>query len=116
MTIKDDGSERVFKANVLVHFGMREDVWIWNNPTGVFRAYDNPNRVVRVGIAGQPDLMGIWCRPNQWNKNIREAREHLGLRPKADKHWPEKFGQALAIEVKRKGGRQSLAQLNWQLA
>ena len=52
-------SEARVKNEILRQLGKRSDVFIWNAPVGTFRAYDDPSRIIKVGIPGQPDLMAV---------------------------------------------------------
>lgn len=43
----------------LVAVGARPDVLVWRQQSGLFRSYDNPDRVVRVGTPGMADSMMV---------------------------------------------------------
>lgn len=43
----------------LVVLGSKPGFVIFKNVTGVFRALNNPDKVVRVGLEGSPDLIGF---------------------------------------------------------
>lgn len=51
-------SERNIKNEILLDFGQASDIYIQNQPTGVFRAMDS-DRVIRVGNPGQSDLLAV---------------------------------------------------------
>lgn len=60
---------------------------VWNNPTGVARALQPPHQVIRYGLPGSPDIIGVACLPCP--------------------HCGQPVGRALGVEVKTPGGRQS---------
>lgn len=71
---------------------------IWRQQSGVFRAYDNPQNVVRVGQPGMADslaVVAVTITPDMVGKTV---------------------GVAVAAEYKTDRGRQSEAQVNWQRA
>ena len=43
----------------LLAVGQRDDVLIWRQMVGTFRAYTNPNRIIKVGNAGDSDAMSV---------------------------------------------------------
>lgn len=43
----------------LIALSQRNDVLVWRNTVGLFRAMDNPSRLVRVGVNGSADILGI---------------------------------------------------------
>ena len=51
--------ETVIKNEILLELGCRPDVYIQNQPTGTFRAWDDPRRPVKVGNPGQSDLLAV---------------------------------------------------------
>lgn len=84
----------------LIAVGAKPEVMIWRNQTGVFRAMDNPDRVVKVGQKGAPDTLAVvGCVITQ---------EMVG----------KMVGLAVAIEFKtpRKGSKTSEAQNLWREA
>lgn len=78
--------------------GQRPDVLIWRQQAGLFRAYDDPQRVVRVGIPGAADAMAVVA--------VTIGQQHLG----------QTLGVAVAPEFKTSTGRQKQAQRDWQAA
>jgi len=76
--------ETAIKNRILIELGRDPRVLAWNSPCGVFRAFDDPARVVRIGPAGRADLQGV-----------------------VD-------GRALAIEVKTSTGRLRKEQEAWR--
>lgn len=78
--------------------GGREDCLIWRQQVGLFRAYDNPKRVLRAGMAGQSDS-GMIVR-------VKITPEMVG----------QEVGIAVQPEFKAGKGRQSNNQKNWQKA
>ena len=82
----------------LLAVGARPDVLIWRQQSGVFRSYDDPQRVVRVGVPGLADslaVVAVTVTPDMVGKTI---------------------GVAVAPEFKTAKGRQSEAQRLWQRA
>ena len=43
----------------LLAVGARPDVLVWRQQVGVFRSYDDPDRLVRVGVPGMSDAMAV---------------------------------------------------------
>jgi len=78
--------------------GQRPDVLIWRQQAGLFRAYDNPRRVVRVGIPGASDAMAIVA--------VTITPDMVG----------QTLGVAVAPEFKTTDGRQRAAQRDYQRA
>lgn len=78
--------------------GCRKDVLVWRQQSGVFRSYDDPNRVVRVGQSGMSDAMMV--------VEVEITPDMVG----------RKIGVAVAPEFKTKTGKQSEAQRNWAAA
>jgi len=78
--------------------GGREDCLIWRQQVGLFRAYDNPKRVLRAGMAGQSDS-GMIVR-------VKITPDMVG----------QEVGIAVQPEFKAGNGRQSNNQKNWQKA
>lgn len=58
MAASDRKSEHNIKNEILLDLGQAPDVYIQNQPTGVFRALDS-ERKVRVGNPGQSDLLAV---------------------------------------------------------
>lgn len=82
----------------LLAVGARPDVLIWRQQSGVFRTYDDPSRVVRIGVPGLADSMAVVAvtiTPDMVGKTI---------------------GVAVAPEFKTATGKQSQAQQLWQRA
>lgn len=82
----------------LLAVGARPDVLIWRQQSGVFRSYDDPQRVVRIGQPGMADAMSVVA--------VTITPEMVG----------KTIGVAVAPEFKTNRGRQSEAQANWQRA
>lgn len=71
---------------------------VWRQQSGVFRTYDNPQNVVRIGQPGMADslaVVAVTITPDMVGKTV---------------------GVAVAAEYKTDRGRQSEAQANWQRA
>ena len=92
-----NGETRI-QNNALLAVGQRPDVLAMRLQSGVFRAYDDPSKIVRVGQPGLPDTMMLV----------------------ATEITPDMVGKtvpiAVAAEIKTARGRQSDAQRNWQRA
>jgi len=85
----DTNAERYVKAEILQWLAKcRPDILCWNNPTGKAHFGVDTNSVVRYGLVGSPDIIGIM--PN---------------------------GQFIGIECKRRdGGKQSPEQKAFERA
>lgn len=89
---------RTVQNPALLAVGARPDVLIWRQQSGVFRSYDDPTRVVRVGVTGQADagaIVAVTITPDMVGKTI---------------------GVAVQPEFKAGKGKQREAQVNWQKA
>jgi hypothetical protein len=78
--------------------GQRPDVLVWRQQSGLYRAYDDPDRLVRVGLPGMSDagmIVAMIITPDMVGKTI---------------------GVAVQPEFKTQTGRQSPAQIGWQAA
>jgi hypothetical protein len=78
--------------------GTRQDVMVWKQPVGLFRALEDPDRKVLVGTPGQSDTMAVVAvtiTPDMVGKTI---------------------GVAVAPEFKTTKGKQSDKQKLWQAA
>jgi len=73
-------------------------VIMWRQQAGLYRAYDDPRRVVRVGLAGMADSAMI--------VPVLITQEMVG----------KTLGVAVQVEFKTETGRQSEPQKNWQSA
>lgn len=89
---------RTVQNPALLAVGARPDVLIWRQQSGVFRSYDNPQNVVRVGQVGMADSLAVVA--------VQITPEMVG----------KTIGVAVAAEYKTDTGRQSDAQRNWQRA
>lgn len=82
----------------LLAVGARPDVLIWRQQSGVFRSYDDPNRIVRVGVPGMSDagaIVAVTITPDMVGKTV---------------------GVAVQPEFKTARGTQRDKQANWQAA
>jgi hypothetical protein len=82
----------------LLAVGMRPDVLVWRQQVGVFRAMDNPDRIVKVGVPGMADsgmVVAVVVTPEMVGKTI---------------------GVMVQPEYKTAKGRQREAQKDWQAA
>lgn len=73
-------------------------VLMWRQQAGMYRAYDNPARIVHVGLAGMADSAMI--------VPVKITQEMVG----------QTFGMAVQVEFKTEAGRQSEKQKKWQQA
>jgi len=92
-----NGETKIQNAALLA-VGQRPDVLAMRLQSGVFRAYDDPDKIVRIGQPGLPDtmmLVATQITPDMIGKTIAVA---------------------VAAEIKTAKGRQSEAQRNWQAA
>lgn len=71
---------------------------VWRNQSGLFRSYDNPNRLVRVGVPGMPDVIGV--------VPVTITADMVG----------KTVGVAVGCEVKTPNGKQRDKQELWQRA
>jgi len=78
--------------------GEREDCLIWRQQVGLFRAYDDPSRVIKAGMAGQSDAWMI--------VRVKITQEMVG----------KEIGVAVQPEFKTATGKQSKNQKNWEKA
>ena len=82
----------------LLEVGARSDVLVWRQQVGVFRSYDDPSRVVRVGLPGMSDagmIVAVTITPDMVGKTI---------------------GVAVQPEFKTSKGKQREKQERWQKA
>lgn len=52
-------TETHVKADVLTALGGRVDYMVWNHPTGTGRALSPPYPVIKYGLPGSPDIIGV---------------------------------------------------------
>lgn len=71
---------------------------VWKQPTGVFRAYDNPKQIIKVGTPGQADSMMVVA--------VTITEDMIG----------KTVGLAVAPEFKTDTGKQRQNQIDWQRA
>lgn len=70
----------------------------WRNQVGVFRAYDNPQRIIKIGTPGMADIIDVVpvvITPEMVGKTV---------------------GVAVAMEIKTLTGQQRENQQLWELA
>lgn len=90
--------ETRIQNSALLAVGQRQDVMAMRLQSGVFRSYDDPDKIVRVGQPGLADTMMIVA--------VQITPEMVG----------KTVGVAVAAEIKTAKGRQSAAQRAWQTA
>lgn len=89
---------RLSQNPALLAVGSRPDVLIWRQQSGVFRSYDDPSRIVRVGVPGMADagaIVAVKITPDMVGKTV---------------------GVAVQPEFKTARGTQRDKQANWQAA
>jgi len=69
---------------------------VWRNNTGSFRAMNDPNRIIKVGQVGSPDILAV--RPTVITADM------VG----------QTIGVCVGIEVKTTTGKQRPEQKQWQ--
>lgn len=47
------------RNEILLCVGSSGIARVWPNETGLVRSYQNPARVIRIGMSGAPDILGI---------------------------------------------------------
>lgn len=82
----------------LLAVGQRRDVLAWRQQSGLFRAYDDPSKIVRVGVPGLADSMAVVA--------VTITPDMVG----------RTVGFAVAAEFKTQTGQQSEPQRLWQSA
>jgi hypothetical protein len=90
--------ESEIKREILLELGNDPDFMIWNHPTGVGRTGYDASRVVRFGLEGSGDIIGV--------VRLKILPEHVG----------REFGVAISIETKTKTGKQSEQQKRFERA
>ena len=95
--------------DVLARFGSRPDLMLWRNNVGASRT--PAGRVIRFGTPGAADILGAWRRV----LTVHTVVNPYGFMPH-EKIGPLIVGQAIAIECKRAGEKQSEKQRRWQAA
>lgn len=91
-------NETNLQNQILLDIGTRPDVLAWRQQVGLFRAYDNPERVVRVGTPGMADIgmiVQVEITPDMVGRTI---------------------GVAVQPEVKTLKGSQRKGQEDWMTA
>lgn len=89
--------ETIIQNEAMLEVGCDPDVLVWRQQVGNFRAMDNPNRIVKIGIPGMSDAMMV--------VRVKITPDMVG----------KEIGVAVAPEFKvPKSGRQSDKQKLWQ--
>jgi hypothetical protein len=89
---------RTVQLPAMLAVGGRQDVLCWRQQSGTFRAYDDPQRVVKVGLPGMADAGMVVA--------VKITEAMVG----------KTIGVLTQAEFKTSSGRQSEAQRNWQAA
>lgn len=95
---------RTVQNPAMIEAGMRPDVLVFRQQSGLYRAYDNPDRLVRVGQVGMADLgmiVAVTVTPDMLGKTIgvavqAECKTSRGSQEKDQKTW--------AASVQARGG------------
>lgn len=87
--------ETNIKNEILLAVGGRPDGMAWSQQVGTFRAYDNPERIVKIGQPGMADIMSVVA--------VKITPDMVG----------KTIGVAVAIEAKTLTGRQRDQQILW---
>lgn len=82
----------------LLAVGARPDVMVWKQNVGTLRAYDDPSKIIKVGVPGMSDSMAVVA--------VQITPEMVG----------KTIGVAVAAEFKTNTGRQRPGQREWQAA
>lgn len=91
-------AETNIQNGILLAVGSRPDCMAWRNQVGGFRAMDDPQRIIRVGVPGSPDILSVVAvtiTPDMVGKTV---------------------GVAVGIEAKTASGKQREDQAKWQQA
>lgn len=67
---------RETQAPALLAVGARPDVLVWRQQSGVFRSYDDPQRIVRVGVPGMADagmIVAVTVTPDMVGRTLGVA-------------------------------------------
>lgn len=91
-------AETKIQNQMMLDVGLRDDILLWRQQVGIFRAYDDPSRVVHVGQPGMADLGAI--------VRVKITPEMVGM----------EVGIALQPEVKTPKGEQRKKQIGWMSA
>jgi hypothetical protein len=87
--------EGAIKNSILLALGEQGDVLAWNAPCGVFRSFDDPQRIVRVGPPGRADILGV-CNGRAIAIEVKTATGRL--RPDQER-WRDAFTQRGGVWV-----------------
>jgi len=80
----------------LLAAGSDSSVLVWRQQSGVLRAFDDPRRVVKVGVPGMSDLLAVVA--------VQITEDMVG----------KTVGVAVAAEIKTDTGKQRPNQRLWQ--
>jgi len=75
--------------SILLACGKLSDVMIWKVQVGVFRAMENPKRIVKTGEPGHPDILAV-LGPDGIAVGI-EAKTGNAIQNPAQKAWQKAF-------------------------
>ena len=95
---------RTVQNPAMLAAGMRPDVLVWRQQSGLFRSYDDPDRLVRVGQVGMADLgmiVAVTITPDMVGKTIGVAVQPE-CKTRTGKH--EQDQKAWAASVQARGG------------
>lgn len=102
--------EKQVKHAILAEYGARDDMMLVVRDVGVARTLKG-DAIIRFNKKGEADIQGVWRRTYRViHKNSRNVFHDY------EKEERKTVGQAIAIEVKRPGGKQRPDQKLWQKA
>ena len=87
---------RLVAHPAMLAVGARPDVMIWKQTVGTLRAYDDPAKIIKVGVPGMADSMAVVA--------VTITPDMVG----------RTIGVAVAAEFKTATGRQRPGQKLWQ--
>lgn len=89
-------AEKVIQNNAMLAVGLDPDVMIWRQQVGTFRSYNDPARIVKVGVSGMSDTLAI--------VKVKITPDMVG----------KEIGVAVAPEFKTPTGGQRKNQKDWE--
>lgn len=82
-------SEAKIKNDILLRFGARADLRMWNNPTGAVKVGD---RYIKYGLVGSADILGILKGGRFLAIEVKTATGRQSEPQKAFQRMIERFG------------------------
>lgn len=103
--------ESNLRDEILRLWGARPDLMLWRNNVGVGRGLSNAQSIIKFGLVGSADIMGVWRRTH----TIKTVTNPNSFTP-YEREFTATHGHALAIETKTKKGRLTVEQCRFQVA